>query len=175
MRVREATADDAAEVLAFVRAKAQFDRELGAFGGDLGTTEELIRRHLFGARPFAFVLLAGEPGAAVGFALYYFRYSSFRGRPSIWLDDLYVHSPARRQGAGRLLMDRLAEVATAADCTRIAWVASASNAIGMGFYRRLGAAVVHQAGDAVTLQIDPARLLGTSGLGEPRAADSPRE
>src|SRR5438132_4511056 len=163
MEVRAATITDAAEVLAFVRAKAQFDRESGAFTGDLGTTEELIRRHLFGPRPFAFALLAGGPGPAVGFALYYFRYSSFRGRPSIWLDDLYVHPPARRQRAGRLLMSRLAELAVAADCTHIAWVASASNAIGMGFYRRLGAAVVHQAGDTVTLQIEPARLLGTIG------------
>src|SRR5437660_1626597 len=156
MEVREATTADAAGVLAFVRAKAQFDRELGAFAGDLGTSEELIRRHLFGPRPFAFALLAGRPGSAVGFALYYFRYSSFRGRPSIWLDDLYVHPTARRQGAGRMLMERLANVAAAADCTRIAWVASASNAVGMGFYRRLGATVVNQAGDAVTLQIEPA-------------------
>src|SRR6266576_1336146 len=150
MRVREATAADAPEVLAFVRAKAQFDRGLGAFAGELGTTEQLIRRHLFGPRPFAFALLAGGPGPAVGFALYYFRYSSFRGRPSVWLDDLYVHPPARRQGAGRLLMGRLAEVAAAADCTHIAWVASARNALGMDFYRRLGATVVHQAGDTVT-------------------------
>jgi GNAT superfamily N-acetyltransferase len=154
MEVREATLADAAEVLAFVRAKAQFDRELGAFTGDLGTTEELIRRHLFGPRPFAFALLAGGPGPAVGFALYYFRYSSFRGRPSVWLDDLYVHPHARRQGAGRLLMGRLGAVAAAADCTHIAWVASASNAVGMSFYRQLGATVVHQAGDAVTLRID---------------------
>jgi GNAT superfamily N-acetyltransferase len=173
MRVREATADDAAEILAFVRAKAQFDRELGAFGGDLGITEELIRQHLFGPRPFAFVLLAGGPGLAVGFALYYFRYSSFRGRPSIWLDDLYVHPPARRQGAGRLLMTRLAEVAAAADCTHVAWVASASNAVGMGFYQRLGATVVHQAGDTVTLQIEPAGLLGTTGPAERGAAPDP--
>src|SRR5262245_16355658 len=141
MRVREARADDTAEVLAFVRAKAHFDRELGAFNGDLGTTEDLIRRHLFGPRPVAVGALAGQPGRAVGFALYYFRYSSFRGRPSVWLDDLYVHPPARRRGAGGLLMARLAELATAADCTHIAWVASASNAAGMGFYRRLGATV----------------------------------
>lgn len=158
MRVREATADDAAEILAFIRAKAEFDRELGAFSGDLGTSEELIHRHLFGPRPFAFVLLAGEPGRAVGFALYYFRYSSFRGRPSIWLDDLFVYSSARRQGAGHLLMRQLAEAATAANCTHIAWVASASNAIGMRFYRRLGATVVHESGDTVTLQIDPGLL-----------------
>ena len=159
MRVREATADDAAEVLAFVHAKAQFDRDLGALTGDLGTTEELVRRHLFGPEPVAFVLLAGAAGPAAGFALYYFRYSSFRGRPSVLLDDLYVHPRARRQGAGRLLMGRLAEIAAAADCTHIAWVASASNATGMGFYRRLGAATVHQDGDTVTLQIAPAELL----------------
>jgi GNAT superfamily N-acetyltransferase len=164
MEVREATLGDAAELLAFVRAKAQFDRELGAFTGELGTTEELIRRHLFGPRPVAFALLAGGPGRAVGFALYYFRYSSFRGRPSVWLDDLYVRPAARRQGAGRRLMGRLAEAAAAADCTHIAWVASASNSVGMSFYQRLGATVVHQAGDTVTLQIEPAGLLGSPWL-----------
>jgi GNAT superfamily N-acetyltransferase len=176
MRVREARADDTGEVLAFVGAKAHFDRERGVFSGELGTTEELIRRHLFGPRPFAFALLAGEPGRGVGFALYYFRYSSFKGRPSIWLDDLYVHPPARRQGAGGLLMGRLAEVATAADCSHIAWMAGASNTVAMDFYRRLGATIAHQAGDAVTLQINPARLLEACGLAQPSAgANSPRD
>ncbi len=163
MKVRAATITDAAEVLKFVRAKAEFDRQLGAFTGELGTNEELIRQHLFGQRPFAFALLVGEPGPAMGFALYYFRYSSFRGRPSVWLDDLFVHPWARRQGAGALLMGRLAAVATAADCSHIAWVASASNSVGMGFYRRLGATVVHQEGDAVTLQIEPIVLVGSGG------------
>lgn len=158
MQIRDATAHDTAVVLAFVRAKAQFDRELGAFTGDLGTSEELIRRHLFGPRPFAFSLLAGDSDQPVGFALYYFRYSSFRGRPSVWLDDLFVYPDDRRRGAGLALMKRLAQVAQAADCTHIAWVASASNAIGMGFYQRIGATVTHQAGDAVTLQIEPAVL-----------------
>jgi GNAT superfamily N-acetyltransferase len=158
MKVRQATIADAAEVLAFVHAKAEFDRALGAFLGNLGTSEELIRRHLFGPRAVAFALLAGGSGPAVGFALYYFRYSSFRGRPSVWLDDLYVHTTARRQGIGRLLMGRLAEVAETADCTHISWVASASNTVGMDFYRRVGATVVHQAGDTVTLQVEPSAL-----------------
>jgi len=161
MQVREATITDSAEILSFVRAKAQFDRELGAFTGEVATSEELIRRHLFASRPFAFVLLAGDSGAAVGFALYYFRYSSFRGRPSLWLDDLYVHPGDRRKGAGRLLMRRLAELAIEADCTHISWAASASNLIGMNFYRKLGAVVVRREGDAVTLEIEPDRLLGT--------------
>jgi GNAT superfamily N-acetyltransferase len=166
MEVREATTADAAEVLAFVRAKAQFDRDLGAFAGNLGTSEDLIQRHLFGPRPVAFALLAVESDSAVGFALYYFRYSSFSGRPSVWLDDLYVHPHARRKGTGRLLMSRLAEVATAADCTHIAWVASASNTVGMKFYRQLEASVVHQAGDTATLQIEPTVILK---LGRPES------
>jgi len=161
MKVFQATVADTAEVLAFVRAKAEFDRELGAFTGELETTEDLIRRHLFGQRPVAFALFAGDLGKAVGFALYYCRYSSFRGRPSLWLDDLFVHPPDRRKGAGGLLMSRLAELAVAADCTHIGWVASASNTVGMNFYHRIGATVVHQVGDAVTLQIDPSRFLAT--------------
>lgn len=162
MRVRAATITDVPEVLEFVRAKAQFDRQLGAFTGDLGTNEDLIRQYLFAQHPFAFALLVGNQGPAAGFALYYFRYSSFRGRPSIWLDDLYVHPWARRQGAGRRLMARLGEVAAKVDCSHISWVASASNTVGMGFYQRLGATIVHQAGDAVTLQIDPIALIDSA-------------
>jgi hypothetical protein len=101
MDVREATIADAAEVLAFVRAKAQFDRELGAFTGDLGTSEELIRLHLFGPRPFAFALLAGGPGPAAGFARYYFRYSSFRAdRASGWTTFTFTRPPADRGPGG---------------------------------------------------------------------------
>ena len=163
MMVREATEEDAATVLGFVRAKAQFDRELGPFAGDFGNSVELINRHFFGPQPVAYALLAGDSGLAVGFALYYLRYSSFRGRPSIWLDDLFVYPEARRQGAGQLLMRRLAELAEEADCTHIAWVASASNAVGMSFYRKLGAKVINQVEDAVTLQIDPPALLRSVG------------
>lgn len=161
MQVREATVEDAATVLGFIRAKAQFDRELGAFSGEIANTEERIGRHLFGPRPAAFVLLAVDAGGeAVGFALSYFRYSSFRGRPSVWLDDLFVDPGARRRGVGELLMRRLAEVAVEADCSHMSWVASGSNGVGMGFYRKLGAVVVSQSGDSVTLQIEPERLLG---------------
>src|SRR5262245_48978512 len=173
MKVREATSGDAAEVLAFVRAKAQFDRDLGAFAGDLGTSEELILRHLFGPRPFAFVLLAGDPGRTVGFALYYFRYSSFRGRPSIWLDDLYIHPPARRQGVGHLLMHRLAMVAAETDCTHIAWLASARNHSAMSFYKQMGAAIIHHDGDAVTFQIGTSEQLRTSSLTVSSTATQP--
>jgi hypothetical protein len=67
-------------------------------------------------------------------------------------------------------MSRLAELAATADCTHIAWVASASNEVGMDFYQRLGATVVHQAGDRMTLEIEPAKLSRTIGLAERAAA-----
>lgn len=168
MDVWEATVAEAGAVLSFVVAKADFDRGLGAFTGRLGTSVELIRRHLFGPQPRAFALLAGERQRPVGFALYYFRYSSFQGRPSVWLDDLFVWPADRRLGAGRRLLGRLAVIAAAADCTHITWVASRSNAEGMGFYRRLGATEIHSAGDAVTLQLADAqftRLIADAELG----------
>ncbi|HEY1189926.1 MAG TPA: GNAT family N-acetyltransferase [Gemmata sp.] len=91
------------------------------------------------------------------------------GRPSIWLDARYVYPGGRRQGAGHRLMVQLAEVAAAADCTHIAWVASASNAVGVGFYRRPGAAIVHHGGDSVTLQIEPAGLRERRSAAQNRA------
>jgi GNAT superfamily N-acetyltransferase len=163
MWVRDATIEDVGAILEFVRAKAQFDRDLGAFSGELETNEELIRRHVFGPKPFASVLLSGEAAAAKGFAFYYFCYSSFRGRPNVWLDDLYVYPSERRNGIGRVLMLRLAQIARGADCTNIAWLASASNSIGMSFYRKLGAVGVQQNGDAVTLRIEPATLIESIG------------
>ena len=166
MQVRHATAQDAKDVLALVKAKAQFDRGLGAFTGELATTEELIHRHLFGPRPIAYALLAGPPEDVAGLALYYFRYSSFKGRPSMWLDDLYIHVPFRRQGTGGRLMHRLAQVARDADCTHIAWTASSSNTSGMNFYNRLGAVIIQQIGDSVTLQIEPAVLLSKTATVE---------
>lgn len=162
MQIRQATAQDASDVLAMVKAKSQFDRDLGAFTGELATTEELIQRHLFGPRPIAFALLAGPPRDVAAIALYYFRYSSFKGRPSMWLDDLYIHVPFRRQGTGGRLMRRLAQIASEADCTHIAWTASSSNTTGMNFYNRLGAVIMQQVGTSVTLQIEPVVLLNSA-------------
>jgi len=158
LQVREATRKDAAQILAFIRAKAQFDRELGVFTGELGANEEALCGHLFGPRPLAFVLLAGDADRTVGYALYYFRYSSYRGRPSIWLEDLYVEPHARRQGVARLLMSRLASLAKAANCTHIDWVASAKNEQALSFYRRLGAEAVAEPADSITLRIDPGQF-----------------
>jgi GNAT superfamily N-acetyltransferase len=157
-RVRAAETADVPTVLAFIGKKADFDREVGAFAGEVRTTAPALVTALFGAPPFARALLLERDAAAIGFAFFYFRFSSFAGRPSVWLDDLFIDPPHRRGGAGAAVMARLAAIATDADCTHLAWTADERNAAGMSFYRKLGAAIVDQRGPSVTWRIEPAAL-----------------
>ncbi|MEM4681665.1 MAG: hypothetical protein QXM56_04835, partial [Acidilobaceae archaeon] len=97
MNVRSATPNDISLIFSMIQQKAEFDRNLGAFSGVLGVSEEKLFKTLFGTVPFAYVLFAEVSERAIGFALYGFRYSSFAGQPSIWLDDLYVEEDRRRR------------------------------------------------------------------------------
>jgi GNAT superfamily N-acetyltransferase len=155
MKVRPATPDDGSLIFSFVQKKSEFDRNIGAFVGVLQVSEDKIRKTLFGTIPFAYVLFAEHLGQEVGFALYGFRYSSFAGQPSIWLDDLYVDDVMRSQGAGAALMARLAQIAKANDCTHIAWTADARNTRGLSFYDRLGAEITERYGDRCFLKWVP--------------------
>jgi len=152
LTVRSATPEDVPLIFSFIQKKAEFDRELGAFSGVLQTSEDKLRRTLFTTVPFSYVLFAESSGCEIGFALYGFRYSSFAGQPSIWLDDLYVDRDRRSQGAGVQLMQRLAEIAQANDCTHLAWNADARNTRGLQFYDRLGAAITEQCGNRCFLK-----------------------
>ena len=118
-------------------------------------SEEKIYKTLFGIIPFAYVLFAESSGHEVGFALYEFRYSSFAGQPSIWLDDLYVDNEMRSQGAGAALMAQLALITKENDCTHLAWNADARNTRGLRFYDRLGAEIAEQKGNRCFLRWVP--------------------
>ncbi len=111
MKVRVATPNDVSLIASFIHKKSEFDRDIGAFSGVLCVSEEKLSKTLFGTIPFAYVLFAEAVDIEVGFALYEFRYSSFVCQPSIWLDDLYVDVEMRSNGAGAMLMDRLATIA----------------------------------------------------------------
>jgi GNAT superfamily N-acetyltransferase len=147
MKVRTATPDDVSLIFSFIQKKAEFDRHIGAFFGVLRTNEEKIYKMLFGSTFFSYVLFAENLEREVGFALYGFRYSSFVGQPSIWLDDLYVDEAMRSQGAGAALMSYLTDVARKDDCTHIAWYADARNVRGLDFYHRLSAEIRQQSGN----------------------------
>ena len=155
MKVRTATLDDVSLVFSFIQKKSEFDRKMGAFSGMLGVSEDKIRKTLFGEIPFSYVLFAEFSGNEVGFALFGFRYSSFAGQPSIWLDDLYVDVEMRSRGAGTALMAKLAQLAQENECTHIAWNADARNLRGLRFYGRLGAEITEQNGNRYLLKWVP--------------------
>ena len=137
MKVRSAKPDDVSLIFSFIHKKSEFDRKIGAFSGVLQVSEEKIHKTLFGKIPFSYVLFAEFSGLEVGFALYGFRYSSFSGQPSIWIDDLYVDEDQRSQGAGAVLMQQLAQIAKENHCTHLSWNADARNLRGLSFLRSL--------------------------------------
>ncbi len=108
-------------------------------GHELVATEADIYNALFGPEGSAEVLLARFAGAAVGFALFYSNYSTFRGRCGIHLEDLYIRSQARGQSVGRRLMEALARITLERGCTRLEWWVLADDENAIGFYERMGA------------------------------------
>jgi GNAT superfamily N-acetyltransferase len=118
-------------------------------------TPEALGQHLFGPRPYAEALMAEVDGAAVGFALYFPTYSTFRAQPSLYLEDLFVRPEFRGRGIGRALLARLARLAIARDCGRLEWAVLNWNAPSIGFYRSLGARPLN---DWTTYRLDENRL-----------------
>ena len=151
--IRAAVCADASLLLAYVRRKAEFDRTTGVFTGVVYTTREKIEATLFGEPRFAHALVAEDAGDPRGFALYYFRYSSFSGQPSLWLDDLYVDADARGRGVGAALLARLVEIARGHDCTHVAWTAAVANPRAIAFYEREGAVIVSRDEKQVTFRL----------------------
>lgn len=148
IKVRSATKADVVSIYQLIQAKSEFDRSVGAYSGTIQTSESKISQTIFREHPFANVLFAEilteNSPKIIGFALYGFRYSSFVGQPSIWLDDLYVKPDRRSHGAGGLLMERLRQIALKNNCTHLAWTADRRNTRGLKFYQRLGAEIIEQ-------------------------------
>ncbi len=133
--VRAALPDDAATLHRFVVELATYEREPDA----VEATPASIRAQLEAAPPPFECLVAEQDGAAVGFALFFHNYSTWRGRPGLYLEDLYVTPSARGVGVGRALLARLGELARARDCARMEWSVLNWNAPAIRFYESLGA------------------------------------
>lgn len=157
IKVRFANVNEVSLIYALIRKKAEFNRNIGAFSEQLKTSEEKISKTLFNRYPFAYVLFASTLEREIGFALYCFRYSSFAGQPSIWLDDLYVNENMRSQGAGTALMTRLVEISQENYCTHLAWTADKRNTRGLNFYHRLGAKISKQENNRCFFYLDSLR------------------
>jgi GNAT superfamily N-acetyltransferase len=135
LEIRWARPGDEAEVLRLVKGLAVYERAPDA----VQTTEAMLTETLFGANPQVFAFLAELDGRVVGLALWFLTYSTWTGRPSLYLEDLFVDEPARGNGAARALMARLAQEAKARDCARMDWAVLDWNVDAMAFYERLGA------------------------------------
>ncbi|HLY52005.1 MAG TPA: GNAT family N-acetyltransferase [Steroidobacteraceae bacterium] len=135
LTIRSATAADVPVVLGFIRELAVYEH----LEHEVVATEADVRAALFGPRPFAEVALACLDGAPVGFALYFHNFSTFMGKPGIYLEDLYVRPEARGLGAGKRLLAWLARTALERGCARLDWAVLDWNEPSIGFYRSLGA------------------------------------
>jgi GNAT superfamily N-acetyltransferase len=133
--IRPAVESDVPLILGFVRELADYEK----LTHQVTATEALFRDHLFGLRKVAEAMIAELDGAPVGFALYFYNFSTFLGKPGIYLEDLYVRPAARGHGAGKALLTALAQRAVAEGCGRLEWSVLDWNAPSIGFYRKLGA------------------------------------
>ncbi|WP_299142923.1 GNAT family N-acetyltransferase [uncultured Vibrio sp.] len=141
MDIRKANKQDSSKLLELIGHKADFDRSMKGFDGEVSTTKEKIEQTLFGEYPFAHALLLEVNDEVQGFALFHYRYSSFRGEPSIWLYDLLVIAKHRSKGYGSELMQALKTEAKKSLSSSISWTASPYNTKAHEFYKKLGAEI----------------------------------
>ncbi len=133
--IRPATPTDVPEILAFIRALAAYERNPDA----VTATEADLVRDGFGPNPFYFCLIAEHNGAPAGFAFYFFNYSTWTGRPGLYLEDLFVHPEFRGLGIGKALLQRVAAIAVEKSCPRLQWEVLDWNTPAIEFYRAMGA------------------------------------
>jgi GNAT superfamily N-acetyltransferase len=133
--VRVASPADTPLILEFIRDLAEYER----LAHEVEASEADIRRDLFGENPRCFCDIAEVDGQPVGFALWFYSYSTFRGRAGIYLEDLFVKPEARGSGAGKALLRRLAQRCVEADLGRLEWSVLDWNAPSIAFYDSLGA------------------------------------
>jgi GNAT superfamily N-acetyltransferase len=133
--IRFGRPDDVGTIFSLIQGLAEYER----LSHEVVGTEELLRDHLFGVRPYAEVLLAEAAGRAVGFALFFHNYSTFLTRPGIYLEDLFVLPDARGHGYGKALLTALGRLAVQRGCGRLEWSVLDWNAPSIAFYQSLGA------------------------------------
>ncbi len=135
IRIRSATRDDVAVVAELIRGLARYEK----LEHEVVMTEDLLSAGLFGDRPYAEVLLAVDEDRPAGFALFFHNFSTFLGRPGIYLEDLFVVPEERGSGVGRAMLEHLARLAVDRGCGRLEWAVLDWNRDAIAFYERLGA------------------------------------
>lgn len=133
--IRPAAREDAGQILTFIRELAEYER----LAHEVVADEAGLAARLFGDRPYAEALIAEVDGTPAGFALFFHNFSTFVGKPGLYLEDLFVRPAFRGLGLGKRLMVRLARIAQDRDCGRFEWSVLDWNTPAIDFYRSLGA------------------------------------
>jgi GNAT superfamily N-acetyltransferase len=136
--IRPATVVDVPVIFELIQALAEYEQLTHLVTGSARDLEN----HLFGEKPYAEALVAEAGDRVMGFALYFWNYSTFLAKPGIYLEDLFVLPEYRRQGIGKALLTRLAQVAIAQGAGRLEWSVLDWNQPAIDFYERLGATVL---------------------------------
>jgi GNAT superfamily N-acetyltransferase len=133
--IQPATVADVPAILDFIRKLAKYEK----LSHQVKATQSQLRQHLFGPHPAAEAIVARLGKKPVGYALFFTTFSTFAGRPGIWLEDLFVLPAHRRAGIGRALLRSIAAIAIKRKCARLEWSVLDWNAPAIKLYRKLGA------------------------------------
>jgi GNAT superfamily N-acetyltransferase len=136
--VRKAVPSDVSTISRLIRGLAEYER----LANQVRLDEAELGRNLFGPRPYAEVLLAEEAGEVVGFALFFFNFSTFLAKPGLYLEDLFVWPEHRGKGHGKQLFRAVAQLAVERGCGRMEWSVLDWNEPAIRFYRAMGAAAM---------------------------------
>lgn len=133
--IRPATIADVPLILKFIRDIAAYEK----LSHEVETTEQQLRDTLFGERAYAEVILAFDEEIPAGFALFFHNYSTFRARPGIYLEDLFVEPHLRGKGFGKALLNEVVRMAKERNCGRVEWSVLDWNTPAIDFYNSMGA------------------------------------
>jgi len=133
--IRPATPADLPLIAALIHALAAYEK----LADEVRFDQSVLSQNLFGHRPYAEVVIGELDGVAQGFALFFHNFSTFEGRPGIYLEDLFVQPDARGSGLGKALLSHLAALAVERGCARLEWSVLDWNEPAIGFYKKLGA------------------------------------
>ncbi len=156
--IRPASPSDLGLIAAMIRDLADYEK----LADEVRFDEGVLGEKLFGPRPYAEVLIGEIDAEPQGFALFFHNFSTFEGRPGIYLEDLFVRPEARGSGLGKALLAQLAALAVERDCARLEWWVLDWNEPAIGFYRKLGARPMDE---WTVMRLDGAALaqLGAAG------------
>lgn len=154
--IRPATAEDLPLIASLIRALADYEK----LSHEVRFDEVVLGQKLFGPRPYAEVVIGELDGTPQGFALFFHNFSTFEGKPGIYLEDLFVRPEARGSGLGKALLSHLAALVIERDCARLEWSVLDWNAPAIGFYKSLGAKFMDE---WTVMRVDSQALVQLSG------------